>query len=230
MSALFVTATGTEVGKTFVTCGLVRQLHGQNRPAIALKPVVSGFDPAQPETSDSGILLSALGLPITPDHLDVMSPWRFAAPLSPDMAARREGRTLDFDALVGFCQDKIARTERLLIEGIGGLMVPLDDRHTVLDWIEALDIPVLLVAGSYLGSLSHTLTALEVLTTRRRSVTALVVSESAGSAVALYDTMDTLGRFISGIEMVALPQLAGGQVERTLFSRLANLAFPHDGG
>ena len=134
MSALFVTATGTEVGKTFVTCGWsVSCAPGpaRHRAQAGRQRLRSGA----PETSDSGILLSALELPITPDHLDVMSPWRFAAPLSPDMAARREDRTLDFDALVAFCQDKIARSDRLLIEGIGGLMVPLDDRHTVLDWM-----------------------------------------------------------------------------------------------
>ena len=89
-----------------------------------------------------------------------MSPWRFAAPLAPDMAAAREGRALDFDRPDRVCRHAIdARTDVLLIEGIGGIMVPLDERHTVLDWMVALRLPVLLVAGSYLGTISHTLTA-----------------------------------------------------------------------
>lgn len=225
MSALFITATGTEVGKTFLTCGLIRHLRTQQRAISALKPVVSGFDAAHPEASDSAALLAALGHPPTPDNIAEISPWRFAAPLSPDMAARREGQTINLAGLIALCWKRMAQSERLLIEGIGGLMVPLDDRHTVLDWIEALDIPVMLVAGSYLGTLSHTLTAVEVLAARGRRLAALVVSESAGSTVPLYDTMETLQRFVPATEIVALPRLAGGQVERSVFTRLANAAF-----
>jgi dethiobiotin synthetase len=226
MTALFVTATGTEVGKTFLTCGLIRHLRAQKRAIAALKPVVSGFDPAHPDASDSAALLAALDLPATPDNIADISPWRFAAPLSPDMAARRENRTIDMSALVAFCWKRMAASERLLIEGIGGLMVPLDDGHTVLDWIETLDIPVLLVAGSYLGSLSHTLTAIDVLAARRRKVVALVVSESADSSVPLLETMESLRRFVPDIEILALPRLAGTQMERSMFSRVANVAFP----
>ena len=67
----------------------------------------------------------------------------------------------------------------MLIEGVGGIMVPLDERHTVLDWMSALRLPVLLVAGSYLGTISHTLTALHVLAQRNLDIAAVVVSESA---------------------------------------------------
>lgn len=226
MSALFVTASGTDVGKTFLTCGLIRHLRAQGRAIAALKPVVSGFDPAHPEGSDGGALLAALDLPPTPDNIADISPWRFAAPLSPDMAARRESREIDMCALVAFCRKWMARSERLLIEGIGGLMVPLDERHTVLDWIEALDSPVLLVAGSYLGSLSHTLTAIEVLAAHGRTIAALVVSESANSGVPLDETVDTLRRFVPDIDILALERLAAGRTDHPVFSRLADLAFP----
>ncbi len=221
MSALFVTATGTEVGKTFVACGLVRHLRTQGRKVVALKPVVSGFDPACPEASDSGAMLAALGRAPTPQNIAEVSPWRFAAPLSPDMAARRESRTIDFSALVAFCANQIASAERLVIEGIGGLMVPLDDRHTALDWIVALDTPVLLVAGSYLGTLSHTLTALEALAARDCKVFAVVISESNGSGVSLEETVATLCRHCSGIEVLALPRLSTAVADHPVFARLA---------
>jgi dethiobiotin synthetase len=225
MSAVFVTATGTEVGKTFVTCGLIRCQRSQGRTVAALKPVASGFDPARPAGSDSAILLTALGLAPTPENIAEVSPWRFAAPLSPDMAARREGRAIDFSALVEFCASRIATGQRLVIEGIGGLMVPLDDRHTVLDWMVALDIPVVLVAGSYLGSLSHTLTALDVLAARDRRLAAVVVSESADSSVTREDTLDSLRRFVSGIDLVALPRLATDGLDHPAFARIADAAF-----
>ena len=79
-----------------------------------------------------------------------MSPWRFAAPLSPDMAASRERRSIPFDALVAHCRAASERRGVTLIEGIGGVMTPLDAEHTVLDWIAALGAPALLVVGSYL--------------------------------------------------------------------------------
>lgn len=197
MSALFVTATGTEIGKTFVTAALARHLLGQGRAVRALKPVVSGFDDTTKAESDPAILLRALGRKPTDAALAEISPWRFAAPLSPDMAAGREGRAIDLAALVGHCRREIAAAgaDPLLIEGVGGAMVPLTDRETVLDWMMALRIPVLLVAGSYLGTISHTLTTLSVLYGAGLDICAIVFSETPGSTVPLEETRETVGRF-----------------------------------
>ena len=222
MSAIFVTAAGTDIGKTFVSCGLIRALQARGRKVAALKPIVSGFAPAAAEGSDSGLLLAALGRPVTIETIAQVSPWRFAAALSPDMAAAREGRTIDLAALVGFCRDAIAtRDGALLIEGVGGVMTPLDARHTVLDWMAALDIPIVLVAGSYLGAISHTLTALEVVRRRGLAVACLVISESRGSPVPLDETRDTVARFASAVEVVALPRLADPAVDHPAFDRIA---------
>ena len=78
MSAIFITATGTEVGKTFVAASLIRNLRQIGKDVIAIKPVVSGFDPAQAAASDPGILLDALGLPVTMDNIGL----HFAVALS----------------------------------------------------------------------------------------------------------------------------------------------------
>jgi dethiobiotin synthetase len=85
-------------------------------------------------------------------------------------------------------------------------MVPLDAAHTVLDWISALRHPVLLVAGSYVGTISHTLTALHMLVGRNLEVAAVVVSESEGSAAPLGETIATIARFADDIDVVALPR------------------------
>ncbi|MEJ0040863.1 MAG: dethiobiotin synthase [Rhizomicrobium sp.] len=146
-----------------------------------------------------------MGEAATPDAVSRLAPWRFAAPLSPDMAAAREGRAIDFAALVDFCRDAMA-AERgtLFLEGVGGIMVPLDGTHTVLDWAAALRLPLILVAGSYLGTLSHTLTALRVIAAARLDVAALVLNESVGSAVPLDETAATLARFAPQVPIVAL--------------------------
>jgi dethiobiotin synthetase len=222
MTALFVTATGTDIGKTFVTAGLIRALTRAGRPVDAAKPVISGFTMNTLSVSDTGVLLSALGRDVCAEEAERISPWRFAAPLSPDMAAEAEGTAIDFDALIADSQSRIATaTDILLIEGVGGIMVPLDDRHTVLDWMAALGLPVLLVAGGYLGTISHTLSALDVLARRGLRVAALVVSETPGSTVGLDATIATLRRFVPAeTEILKLPRLAAGQDHPT-FDMLA---------
>ena len=224
MTAIFVSATGTDVGKTFVTTGLIRHFLRDGRAVEAIKPVVSGFDPASLATSDPGALLNALGRPVTLDEVGRMSPWRFAAPLSPDMAAAREGRAIDFAAVADFCRNAMAvRRGRLFIEGIGGIMVPLDATHTVLDLMSALRLPILLVAGTYVGTFSHTLTALQVLVRRNLNVAAVIVSESQGSAAGLDDTVATIARFANSIDVVGIPRLADGTTGHLAFAAIARL-------
>jgi dethiobiotin synthetase len=205
VSAIFVTATGTDVGKTFVAVSLIRHLRRQGHEVEAIKPVLSGFDPKDAAASDPGRLLDALGLPVTADEIERISPWRFRAPLSPDLAASMEGRRIDVADVVAFCQNAVAvRRDVLLIEGVGGVMVPLDDQRTILDVMMALGLPLILVTGSYLGSISHTLTALDSLFTRDMNVMAVIVSETPGSAVPLDEVVATIGRFTEPV--IGLPR------------------------
>ena len=206
MTTLFVTSSGTGIGKTLVTLTLIAELKAAGRRVRALKPVASGFDAAHPEDSDTALLLRAQELEPTAANLDAVSPWRFAAPLSPDMAAARERRKIPFDALVAHCRAAGRSGEVTLIEGIGGVMVPLDTEHTVLDWIAALEAPALLVVGSYLGTLSHGLTAIAALRTRGVTLAGVVVSESEEQPVPAAETAATLGRFIAPVAVRVLPR------------------------
>ncbi len=95
-----------------------------------------------------------------------------------------------------------SQVDRSIVEGVGGVMVPLDDQHTVRDWIAASALPCVLVAGSYLGSLSHTLSALAALREVNVTVKAIAVNESPDSSVALADTMASLQRHAKGIAVV----------------------------
>jgi dethiobiotin synthetase len=225
VSAIFVTGTGTDVGKTFLSAALIRHWRAAGHAVAAFKPVASGFDPATANASDPGVLLAALGRPIS--DIDAIAPWRFAAPLSPDMAAAREGRALDFEPIVEFSRRAAKTADRVLIEGVGGIMVPLDERHTVLDWMSALRLPVLLVAGSYLGTISHTLTALRVLAQRNLTVVAVAVSESAVPGAPLDETVVTIARFADMIEVVAVPRLEGDAPSHPAVARTATLIEDH---
>jgi dethiobiotin synthetase len=223
MPSLFITGSGTDVGKTFVTAGLIRCLRAQGRRVDAVKPMVSGFDPAAPSGSDPAILLEALGRKPSADEIEKISPWRFKAPLSPDMAARAEGRIIDLQDVIGFCQNISQNSENvLLIEGVGGVMVPLDERHTTLDLIARLGLPLIFVGPSYLGAISHVLSALDVLAQRKLEVRAIVISETQGSPVGLNATLATLEKFTRA-PLLALRRSAMTQANSAAFERLAEL-------
>jgi dethiobiotin synthetase len=222
VAAYFVTSTGTDVGKTFVTAGLIRYLRTSNQAVGALKPVVSGYDSSVVETSDPAVLLGALGRPVSAQEITAIAPWRFRAPLSPDLAAARENRGIVFDELVEFSRTAVARNNGILfIEGVGGIMVPIDAQRTVLDWMAALGIPLLLVVGGYLGTISHTLTALDVLAQRNLLLAAIVVSESERNPVELEDTVASIARFSNGVDVIGLPRLPAGITQHPAFARIA---------
>ena len=204
MKALFVAGPGTDLGKTHIACALLRAARARRLRVDAFKPVVSGFDPAAPETSDPVRLAAALG---RPDAWAEVSPRRYLAPLAPNLAARLQGETLAMADLVADCRSWLdARDVDLaLVEGAGGVMSPMTDDATNLDLMTALALPVLLVAGSYLGTASHVLTALEVLRARGLSVVAVAVSESL-DAPDLDQTVDMLRTFERKAPIIAAPR------------------------
>ena len=208
MTQLFVSGSGTGVGKTLVTCILVRQLRAAGREVRALKPVISGFDPSRAAESDTGRLLAAMDEPLDKAAIGSISPWRFPEPLSPHVAAAREGRQLDVGEITGFCRyaGPAEGDSVVIAEGVGGVMAPLSDEETVIDWMVGLNWPVLLVAGSYLGTLSHTLTAVEVVKYRGLTLSGIVISESVESPMPLVETVETIAGFVAGTPIIELPR------------------------
>jgi dethiobiotin synthetase len=205
MSAIFITATGPDVGKTLVVASLIRHLRQLGHAVDAIKPIVSGYEPAQAAASDPGALIAALGLPFSPESIDRTSPWRFRAALSPDLAARLEGRSINVDAVIAYCKTAVERRrDVLLIEGVGGIMEPLDDHRTILDVMMALGLPLILVTGSYRGAVSHTLTALDSLLRRDMHVLSTIVSETPGSKLALDDVVAAISHFTEPV--IGLPR------------------------
>lgn len=219
MSAYFVTSTGTGVGKTFVTCSLIAEAQRKNIPARGLKPIISGW--AEGTESDTAQIIKAGSSTQSPADV---SPWRFTAPLSPHRAAALENQAIDTQMLEGWCRTQIMADGLALIEGAGGVMTPITDSYMMLDLMATLGLPVILVAGSYLGSITHTLTALEVLRSRRVKVHALIISETAGSEVTLEETQEGLRPFLLDIPLcISQPRVASwkdAQALRALVEKL----------
>jgi dethiobiotin synthetase len=208
--ALFVAGSHTDIGKTYVACALLRAARAAGHSVDALKPVVSGFDVADWAGSDPGRLIAARGLDPTGAALEATSRWIFAAPLAPPMAAALEGKSLHLDEVAAWCGEHRADADLLLIEGAGGVMSPLTTDGTNLDLMLALDLPTVLVGGSYLGAMSHTLTALEVLRARGLSVAALAVSQSADPDAPDFEaSVDQIRRFAGDAPVVAAPRGGG---------------------
>jgi dethiobiotin synthetase len=213
MTTIFVTSSGTDIGKTYVSAMLIRQLRAKGLPVQALKPIVSGVDEATFPDSDPAALLAALGEEVTFDNIDMLSRWVFEPALSPDMAAARAGVEIDFKELVDHCKARAHLHDPLVIEGVGGLLVPLNAEKTVLDWMLALkgdDFATLLVVGSYLGTISHTLTTLDVMCRNGLAPRAIVVSESLSNPVPLAETVEVMSRFtaktIGATPIISVPR------------------------
>lgn len=176
MKRIAVVGSGTDVGKTFVTCRLLEDLRARGVDVVPRKPVVSGIDPAAMATSDTDRLIVAAGMVVDDANRDRVSPFRFIAPLAPNEAARREGVVLDHAAIVNACAVD-GDPDAVVVETAGGVMSPLTDATTQLDLVVDLGAAALLVVeGSYLGWISHTLTAVFALQTRGVDVVGIVVN------------------------------------------------------
>lgn len=210
MNSWFVTATGTDIGKTAVAACLLNAWAKQGEKPAAFKPVVSGYEDAAPEGSDPYQLALSVGLNAhDPTVLHTISPWRFAPALSPDMAAAREGKSIPFDGIITESRKRIAAAQGpLLIEGAGGIGVPLDETHLMRDLMVELGLPVILVAGTYLGTISHTLTALDSLKLANIKCAAIILSESLESPVPPAETAAAIRRYVADIPIGILPRQA----------------------
>lgn len=161
---LFVTGTGTGVGKTYVASLLARSLAAAGRRVGVYKPAASGCDPLGGAlvSEDAVKLWEAAG---RPGELERVCPQRFAAPLAPPLAARQEGRTVDEALLRSGLDYWLERSETVIVEGAGGLMSPLSDNDYVADVAFDLGLPLLVVAQNVLGTIHHTLATLVVAAT-----------------------------------------------------------------
>jgi len=164
VKGLFVTATDTGVGKTVVTAGLARALAARGLSVGVCKPVQSGHAAGDPE-GDAVRLRELAGVD---DSLELVCPYAFAAPLAPLVAARLEGRAVEAAVVLGCVAELGSRHDVVLVEGAGGLLVPVGEDWTVVDLVAWIGFPLLVVARPGLGTVNHT--ALTVAAARARGL------------------------------------------------------------
>jgi dethiobiotin synthetase len=170
-----VVGTDTGVGKTVVTAGLVGMLRADGVDAQAIKPCQTGY----PSDDDAGFVTEACGTDAAATCLRRLEP-----PLAPEIAADREGVVLSYAELLSGCEQALVEVERGIVEGIGGLRVPLTEGQVVIDLVADLDLPAVVVARSGLGTLNHTALTVEALRRREIAVLGIILNEYEGATAA----------------------------------------------
>ena len=180
LGQFFITATGTDIGKSFYLQKLCQEYRAKKQKFHAIKPIISGFD-FEDNNNDTALILKSLELENNLKNLDKISPWRFKNPLAPNIAASLENKEIKFEEVVNFCQKQIKLAQgsaiNLLIEGAGGVMTPITNNHTFLDLMKILQIPVILVTGDYLGTISHTLCAIRALESENIKIAKIIFNQ-----------------------------------------------------
>lgn len=196
-SILVIVGTDTGVGKTWTGCALARALRQSGRRVVGLKPLETGCPGPPAETEDGTLLARATGQS-EPQH----ALFRFRDPVAPPEAADREGRQIDFEYLLRRVREYRDRADVLLVEGAGGLLSPLTWEQNAVDLAQALEARVLLVAADRLGTISHTLLALEKLELSQLEVLGVVLTApeqpdaSTGSNAAAISRLSGCSRLV----------------------------------
>jgi len=213
MRGLFVTGTGTEVGKTVVASAIAHTAHAAGERVAVFKPAVSGLDeyPLRPEVWESA--------PELPDHAllrlaagsrqgdEEIAPYRYGPPVSPHLAAELAGGRIDPDGLRGAALEATEGADLLICEGVGGFLVPLTPDYLVRDLARDLALPVVVVASSGLGTINHTLLTVQAVRQAGLEVSAVVLnlwpSEPSAMELSNRETIRRLG----SVAVQTLPRL-----------------------
>jgi dethiobiotin synthetase len=153
-AGIFVTGTDTGVGKTVAACALLRAHAVRGLRAVGMKPVASGIAVGAACNADVAALAAA-GNVLAP--LEVRNPYAFAPAIAPHLAAREARVAIELARIGAAYRDLAARADRVVVEGAGGVLTPLDDERDMLDIARTIGLPVLLIVGIRLGCLNHAL-------------------------------------------------------------------------
>lgn len=162
---IFITGTDTGVGKTVVTAGLVRWLRQEGIDVVPMKPVQTGAirQGSRLIAPDLEFCLAAAGIKPADGEADLMLPYAYEPACSPHLAGRLAHNYPEISRIVD-CAEKLLQMHRaIVVEGAGGIMVPLNERQTMLDLMVAMSYPVVLVSRFSLGTINHTLLSLQAL-------------------------------------------------------------------
>jgi dethiobiotin synthetase len=206
MRGVFVTGTGTEVGKTVVAAVIARTLLRDGESVAVFKPAVSGLDDCADsgEPPDHELLRAAAGSSQADDEI---APHRYGPPLSPHLAAELAGAAIEPAALVDRARGAGATADALVCEGVGGFLVPLTPGYLVRDFARELGLPVVIAAPPGLGTINHALLTVEAVRAAGLDVAGVVLTPWPAEPERIHESnRETIGR-LGKIRVAPLPRI-----------------------
>jgi dethiobiotin synthetase len=177
---IFITGTDTGVGKTIITAALARHLVNRGKRVAIFKPIATGCEMrGNTLVSSDALFLAHCGS--TDQSPEQISPVRYAQPLAPLVASRLSNRPIDWTVIIQTYQTLVLNYDIVLVEGIGGIMVPLEKDFLVLDLMEAMALPTLIVARADLGTINHSLLTIQACKSRHLAIAGLILNQSQPS-------------------------------------------------
>jgi len=238
LHGIFVTGTDTDVGKTAVTAALLTLLRRQGIAAAPMKPVQTGCMPAADGSlaaPDLDFILRMVEMPaITPALRACMTPYCYEPACSPHLAAANAGKPIELVNIAAAATTLAMHYDFLLVEGAGGVLVPLNDQHTMLDLVRALRLSTVIVTRPGLGTLNHTFLTIQALRRAEVNIAGVVFAETAPTQWGMIEQdnircIERLGKVpVIGI-MPYMRGLASGRISARAFARrVAALNWNHE--
>lgn len=174
-AGVFITGTDTSVGKTLVTAALAVALKRLGRSVGVMKPIETGISASRIERSDAARLRAVVE---SEETLGAICPYQFEPPIAPLAAARLERRSIDPGVIRQVYRLLVSRYDYVVVEGIGGVRVPITPKAEVMDLIATLKLPAIVVGRAGLGGINQALLTIDALRRRRIPVLALVLNRT----------------------------------------------------
>lgn len=207
--AYFVTGTDTEIGKTLVSSALVYAMAQQGWRSVGMKPVAAGAEliDGSWRNEDVQALLAVSNLAGLDELGGLINPYLFRLAAAPQVAAHAEGRAIDLAHIVASYRQLAAKVEAIVVEGVGGFCVPLNERHDTADMAQQLQLPVILVVGMRLGCISHALLSVEAIAARGLKLVGWVANSAQREMAFLPDNLSALRQRIAAPLLGSIPYL-----------------------
>lgn len=202
----FVTGTDTEVGKTLVAAAILLKLQGQHTRVAAFKPVVAGLQQVNGEwINEDLVTLHAL---CTADlTVQDICPYQLKQPAAPHIVAEKEDISLSYETILSSYHHVMNQCDAIVVEGVGGFLVPLNTTHNTADFAQAVDLPVILVVGMKLGCINHALLTAEAIRNRGLELHGWVANTGADCMPLLDENIQTLSRLLNTKLLGVIPKL-----------------------
>ena len=220
--AVFITGTDTEVGKTVVAAGLAFAFRNAGLDVGVMKPAVTGCRSRRGKlvSDDVEYLVGACGCE---DEREQVSPYMLREPLAPEVAAELEDIRIDVRKIIRAFRALSSRHELVIVEGAGGLFVPIKRKYFMIDLIAALSVPLIVVARPGLGTINHTLLTREVARARGLDVAGIIINDYAKKpSLAERTNPDVIRRYARAPLLGILPHLPGVSVEKMKYEGLSD--------